>query len=401
MTRAQPANLLPWVAVVAAIALVGSHLVAWSSVRGAVRAAHESEADALLDRLHHYLHRPHGPPDLDSFLTQNQANGLRFVSLTHRGETFSAGVSQTNVAPTGGKGAVEENGVVFAWRRPPPMRPNGPPPPRARPREPALHALEFEPVLGVALQRDALTGFLISGVAAVLTLLLSFALRRLLRSREEALREAEHRRRLASLGEMAAVLAHEIRNPLASLKGHAQLLEETATGTTLKKAERIVAEAQRLDELTRHLLEFVRTGALRRTGVDLRRLCEEVARPYGDIVQVDGSASASVDASRMRQAVQNLVVNALDASPDWVRVVVATSERAATIEVADQGPGLPAESDELFEPFRTFRTSGTGLGLAIVKRIVDAHGGSVRAERREAGGASFVITLPFAEGPRG
>ncbi|HEY5944507.1 MAG TPA: HAMP domain-containing sensor histidine kinase, partial [Kofleriaceae bacterium] len=171
------------------------------------------------------------------------------------------------------------------------------------------------------------------------------------RSRE---RERERERRLASLGEMSAVLAHEIRNPLASLKGNAQLLAASlpAGEKSRAKAERVVDEAVRLEKLTQDLLAFVRTGELVRGDVDPATLVRDAASSFAGVTieEAGAPASVSLDAPRMREVLVNLIDNAVAAGPP-VRVRVA-GQGGLTIEVIDSGPGVKAdERDKIFEPF--------------------------------------------------
>lgn len=213
----------------------------------------------------------------------------------------------------------------------------------------------------------------------------------------------EEQRRLSTLGELSAVLAHEIRNPLASLKGHAQLLAERipAGAPERRKVDRIVSEAHRLEDLTTDLLDFVRTGPLEVQEADLGDLFHKVAMDVGrEDVEVDTSQAPPtwpLDAQRMRQVLQNLVRNAVDASPAGtpIQVKVAREGTSLSMSFLDQGEGIPEESLELiFEPFFTTRTKGTGLGLAVARRIVELHGGTLTARNRPEGGAEFRITLP-------
>jgi len=200
---------------------------------------------------------------------------------------------------------------------------------------------------------------------------------------------------------MSAVLAHEIKNPLASLKGNAQLLAGMLpTGEKSRsKAERVVDEAVRLETLTNDLLQFVRTGAIRRESVDPAAVVREAAESIKGQVTVDVSRaprSWSLDASRIREVIINLVDNAV-AAGEPVHVSVVTTNKRLVIEVADHGPGIPEEDREkIFEPFFTGKTQGTGLGLAVVRRTIELHGGRVEALVNAGGGALFRAEIPGA-----
>src|SRR5256885_5864910 len=177
--------------------------------------------------------------------------------------------------------------------------------------------MEIEPIEADELRESATWTLAIGGIAALTLVGVAVALvrRELRRGAEERTRERE--RRLASLGEMSAVLAHEIRNPLASLKGNAQLLAAGLDEKSRAKAERIVDEAKRLERLTTDLLSFVRTGEIQRAPIAPGLLVREAAASVGEIEVDDAAAPASwpLDAARMRQVLVNLLDNALAAGP--------------------------------------------------------------------------------------
>jgi two-component system sensor histidine kinase HydH len=202
---------------------------------------------------------------------------------------------------------------------------------------------------------------------------------------------------------MSAIMAHEIRNPLASLKGNAQLLAEKLEDGSRERAraDRVIAEATRLEALTSDLLDFARAGPLQTVDTDPAELVRTAAAdvvPGGFEIVNDGApARWPVDATRIRQALVNVLQNARQASADGPppRVTVATAGEALEIAVRDFGPGLPAGSEaRIFDPFFTTRTNGTGLGLAVARRVVEMHGGSIEAANHPEGGAVFRIVLP-------
>jgi len=287
---------------------------------------------------------------------------------------------------------------------PPPGRfdgPHGPPPPDP-PRAPPL-VMEFEPIDANALVAGARRSFVFSvatGSAMLAAALVAFVL--LLR-RERAEERLAQERHLASLGAMSAVLAHELRNPLASLKGHAQLLAESLPEDEKPraKADRVVTEAVRLERLTSDLLAFVRTGKIDCKLVDpvapLRAAVDEAGN--GDI-EVDTAAAPerwSMDGDRIQQVLANLLRNAVQASPagSSVHATVARDRHHLLYEVRDHGDGIPSGDERaIFEPFHTGRVKGTGLGLAVAKRVVELHGGSIDAHNHPEGGAVFRVRLP-------
>jgi two-component system sensor histidine kinase HydH len=217
-------------------------------------------------------------------------------------------------------------------------------------------------------------------------------------------RDSARARHLAALGEMSAVLAHEIRNPLTSLKGHSQLLIENLGAPGLEKArgkaERVVQEAVRLERITNDLLDFVKQGELDRTPTDLGALVQQTAAEIAPADRLklelpDESVVLSVDAPKLGQLIANLVQNAVQASDGSVEVTLEAGEDEAVLSVRDHGAGVPSGQEErIFEPFVTTRVRGTGLGLAIARRLADRHGGTLTASNHPDGGAVFRLTLP-------
>ena len=260
--------------------------------------------------------------------------------------------------------------------------------------------IEVDPSEARELREASDRTFLIGVLAALAMLGVAVAVvrRELRRQTDEA--ERERQRRLASLGEMSAVLAHEIKNPLASLKGNAQLLASMLpTGEKPRaKAERVVDEAVRLEKLVQDLLAFVRTGTIERSAYDPAILARDAASTVqGEIEVVAGPVRTfQLDGNRMREVLVNLIDNAVAAGPP-VRVTVTVDNGWLIYEVIDHGGGVPvAERDKIFEPFHTNKTQGTGLGLAIAKRLVELHRGTLVVDDAPGGGARFRIAIPEA-----
>ncbi len=358
-------------------------------------------------------------PFLSEVLTKHHEAGLRFVGVyTPHGRLVGAAGS-----PVGGLPSLEPDllsaeidtpllrgrRVRMVSKAP---RPRGPRPPTHPPSTKSLVrmqrpfpvlVLEFEPLMANELRSGTAWNLGISVATAVLLMSLALLLLRWIIHREALERRLEHSRRLADLGEMSAVLAHEIRNPLAALKGHAQLLVETlpAASRELAKAHRVVGEAERLESLTSDLLELVRSGNIERAPCDPTLLLQECASSLAEdrfeIHADHAPPSWSLDARRMGQVLTNLLQNALQASPvdRRVKVFVTVEERSLLYVVRDHGEGIPpGENERLFEPFHTTRTRGTGLGLAVARRMVALHGGSITASSHPKGGACFRVTIP-------
>lgn len=301
---------------------------------------------------------------------------------------------------------------------PPPGRPPGPghpfpepfqPPPPAggplpEPAGPTHHLLiQFTPVLANRVLDSARTTLAVGGLAFVALILSGLWAGRLMRHRDALVRRLEHERHLGALGEMSAVLAHEIRNPLASLKGHAQLLAAALAEESPQraKANRVVAETLRLEKLTTDLLSFVRSGSVEPVEVDPAKLLREIAAGFeGARVQVHLAGAPErwrFDPDRIRQVLLNLLENALQASGDAApaEVSVRVGSGALLFEVRDHGPGIPpGDEQRIFEPFYTRKARGTGLGLAVANRIVAQHGGTLTALNHPEGGALFRASIP-------
>jgi two-component system sensor histidine kinase FlrB len=217
----------------------------------------------------------------------------------------------------------------------------------------------------------------------------------------------ERHRRLATLGEMAARLAHDVRTPLAAALLYASRLTggDVADGERRELAAKIVGRLRHLESLVADMLAFARGGGACLVRCDVGALLEGVAQSLasrlGEHAQLRIGTLAPGLAVRgnpdaLVGAVVNLASNALDAGGPQARVEIEAALVAgrAEIRVRDNGPGVPPELRErIFQPFYTTRPSGTGLGLAVVRSVAAAHGGVVELEDR-ARGACFVLRLP-------
>jgi signal transduction histidine kinase len=231
------------------------------------------------------------------------------------------------------------------------------------------------------------------------------------RSQEEALSAAK----FAFAGELAAMVAHEVRTPLSVLRSSAQMLADLPARTAADRGElveTIVAEVDRVEHVVTGLIELARPVEHRPEAACLGEVLSRAADFAAAHAEQQGiritceiadpAPRAFCDPEQIYQVVLNLLVNALQATPRggsvWLRTL---PEQAGTVgfEVADDGPGLPqALAQRIFEPFVTGREGGTGLGLAFVDRVVKAHRGAVTVRSAAGHGAAFVVRLPTAGG---
>ena len=235
------------------------------------------------------------------------------------------------------------------------------------------------------------------------------------RDLEEEMRRKEW---LASLGEMSAGMAHEIRNPLGALAGAMQMLRKDLQSdeTSQHLMDIAVREATRLDGIITEFLQYARPPALNLSEYDLNKVLAETI----DLVQHEararknitisttpcaGTLPAQVDQDQMRQVFWNLATNAFDAMPQGGQLTITTGcrkvdvagKKAEVVEVSfqDTGDGIPKHNlDKIFLPFFTTKKRGSGLGLAAVHRIVDLHGGWIKVESQVGEGTRFVVCVP-------
>ncbi len=223
--------------------------------------------------------------------------------------------------------------------------------------------------------------------------------------------------RLATLGELAAGVVHELNNPLTSITVYAEFLvrkleSQGADSADIEKLRRIGASAQRILRFSRDLVQYARPSGKQKEPVDLAAvvrqsvsICEHLIERGGIELSLDVAYDLPVVnavAGQLEQVLINLITNAVHAVENGGKVVVRARPDggdAVRLEVGDSGPGVPEDARErIFEPFFTTKADGkgTGLGLPIVRNIVEQHRGQISVDRSELGGALFSVTIPVA-----
>ncbi|MSO55722.1 MAG: hypothetical protein EXQ55_02190 [Acidobacteria bacterium] len=230
-------------------------------------------------------------------------------------------------------------------------------------------------------------------------------------------REARLRQRLAAVGEMAAGIAHEIRNPLASMSGSIQILRQELplSEEQAQLMDIVLRESERLNDTIRSFLAYARPQRFSIARLDVRRVLNDAALLLrnsaevheGHVIDVQVPASdvaLEADENQIRQIVWNLATNGLRAMRDGGRLGLGARieggsggrQDAVVLEVADEGVGIPAdELDAIFQPFRGSFAKGTGLGLAIVHRIVSDYGGEIEVSSTPGRGTTVSVRLPL------
>ncbi len=223
----------------------------------------------------------------------------------------------------------------------------------------------------------------------------------------EALREEVRRKdRLAALGQMAATIAHEIRNPLGGIQGFAALLQRDVPQNDPRRrlVEKILSGTRSLDRVVNELLEYTRPVELRLEPIDLRTVVSgaiEFLPGVPPTIAITNSvadrAEIRGDAAKLRQVFLNILLNAVQAVGDSGEIDISAVSTSTDIVVAvrDTGSGIaPEHLDKVFMPFFTTREKGTGLGLAAAAKIVESHGGAIEVESKSGTGATFRVRLP-------
>jgi len=215
--------------------------------------------------------------------------------------------------------------------------------------------------------------------------------------------------RLATVGELSAGLAHELRNPLASMTGSIELLAASSARDEQEQRllDIVLREADRLNGLVTDFLAFARPAAPQTAPVALPSLLGEVMHVFSADPRLGGvrleseiaDATALIDEAQIRQVLWNLLLNAAQASTEGGTITLRCGpgrvDHTVFLSVEDRGSGIDPETlSRIFDPFFTTKAQGTGLGLATVHRIVDAHGGQIEVESRPGAGTRFTLILP-------
>jgi signal transduction histidine kinase len=222
-------------------------------------------------------------------------------------------------------------------------------------------------------------------------------------------RELERSEQLAAVGELAASIAHEVRNPLAGMKGALEILRADLLVNPRNReiVDELLGQIARLENLVRDLLTFARPSAVSPRAFDLHELLDRLLRMYEDQAEAaritiersygPGTARITADPQQMEQVFFNLLQNAIQAMEDGGTLTVTTEADAGEIAISfrDTGPGVaPANLARVFQPFFTTKHRGSGLGLPIVKKIVEAHRGSIAIDSTEGRGTAATLRLP-------
>ncbi|MCX8159439.1 MAG: ATP-binding protein [Candidatus Saccharicenans sp.] len=233
---------------------------------------------------------------------------------------------------------------------------------------------------------------------------------------EETNRRLLQAEKLASIGRLSATIAHEIRNPLTSVKLNIQKLAEISTLDELEREHLAIAQAgiDQIEKFIKELLSYTRASSLQKDYFSLAEVLDEslkVLQPSLKEKQIAveknyqaNLPAAYIDADRLRQVFLNVLRNAYEAVDQGGRIEISLRMNrdedtpCFEVRISDDGCGIPEKDwENIFEPFFTTKSSGAGLGLANARRILDQHGGTIRVVKKEGRGSCFLITLPCPE----
>ncbi len=271
----------------------------------------------------------------------------------------------------------------------------------------ALHKYPFEKII-----RQARFQAISASAVVIILWIIGFFFIRTVKQSEALNKVLEERQKLAMLGEMASVLAHEIRNPLGSIKGFAQLVMEQNKEPKIYSSETgeylriIILESKRLESLTDDLLLYAKTSEYRPEDVDLKVLISECVKNIQANInekRIDFEISLheaifiKTDYNKLKQILINIIQNAVEAISEkgLIEITAEIRNNTAEISINDNGSGMDDDTrTNAFKPFFTTKTSGTGLGLAVVERLVKSIGGSIELRSEPERGTKFKISIP-------
>ncbi|HDS01092.1 MAG TPA: PAS domain-containing sensor histidine kinase, partial [candidate division Zixibacteria bacterium] len=233
--------------------------------------------------------------------------------------------------------------------------------------------------------------------------------RSFVRKKEEAERKLQQAQRLSMMGQMTASIAHEIKNPLGSIKGASQILKDDSLSDEEKHefAEMIEKEADRLDFVVKDFLSYARPSPSRFSEIDLREILNSAykqlkyqARDSNIEINMDFDEVPSIkaDPDKLRQVFLNILLNSFQAMPDGGKIEIKClhDNGDAVIIIRDNGIGIPVQDlDKIYDPFYTTKSRGSGLGLATTKAIIEEHNGAIKADSARGEGTTFKISLPI------
>ncbi|KPJ51148.1 hypothetical protein AMJ40_00640 [candidate division TA06 bacterium DG_26] len=357
----------------------------------------ESMSDISIEKLkelHHY----------NESILESISSGILVVDLTQIVTTFNEGAQKVTGVPSE-KVLGREVGSIPGWQKgfaqtisdTVLMR-----------REVQNREVEIIDASGRRIPLGITTSLLRSGNQTILGAIAIFRDISEIKELQEKVRRSD---RLALVGQMASCVAHEIRGPLCSISGFAQLLSsKEASDKTKKYAQIIVGEAERIETIITDILGWAKEIRIERRPVDLNHIVidvskslEEKARKAAVAIQTELEETLpviSADPEHVRAVVYNLATNAIQAMKDGgvLRIETSRDGDGVTLEVSDTGEGIPRElQSQIWEPFFSTKKAGTGLGLAITRRILEAHGGTITLSSIPGQGAKFSVVLPIEE----
>lgn len=221
--------------------------------------------------------------------------------------------------------------------------------------------------------------------------------------------------RLASIGQLAADIAHEIRNPLSAIKTNIQVLSKSLKlqGFNKRRLEIASDEIMRLDRILADVMDFATPLKVKKTACDINKIIDKCLNLLGDRIKEnniriirevsDNTQNVPMDYEKMVQAILNVILNSMDAMPDGGRLKIGTAidkvkssgRKMLKIEILDSGVGIDSDHiNRIFDPFFSTKTKGAGLGLPNVKKIIDIHHGIIKAENRDQEGTALLILIP-------